>query len=122
MPEDTDLNFLLWGTRAFAVLGGLLLAALLGVIWWWIVRPVLTEGMRAQSAGNWWLPYLPREDGSFGPLANNRWWSAMRASEPGSPAGLAVRWGFWVFVAIALTTGLVRGAIQLVQLVGRAFS
>jgi len=122
MSEETDLNLLLWGVRAFAVVSGLVAALILGLVWWWIVRPVLTEALRSQAAGNWWLPYLPRDDGSFGPLASNRWWAGMRASEPGSSGALLARWAFWGVTAIVLTVGIVRGAFQLVQLVGRAFS
>lgn len=96
------------------VVGLVLLAIVVGVLWF-IVRPVVTEARRASAAGNWWLPFLPREDGRWGPLASNHWWSAMRAEHPGSSVGLAVRWGFWglmsallVFAAVMILVNATR--------------
>ncbi|GAA4109339.1 hypothetical protein GCM10022415_02450 [Knoellia locipacati] len=116
MPADTDTELFLWGARAFAVIALLGVVAILAAVWWLIVRPVITEALRANEAGSWWLPFLPGPDGGYGPLADNHWWSAMRASAPGSGAALALRWGFWGFVAVALTAGMVRALVQLAQL------
>lgn len=103
-----------WGVRLFLVLVSLVLLALVVGVLWVIVRPVVTEARRAGAAGDWWLPFLPRADGSYGPLASNHWWSVMRAEQPGSGVGLAVRWGFWTTMAallvLAAGTILVSGA------------
>ncbi|MGG5258429.1 hypothetical protein [Phycicoccus avicenniae] len=103
MGDQTMLRVALW---VFLVVVFLVAAGLLVGCWWVIVRPVVTEAVRARRAGDWWLPWLPREDGGWGPLTANHWWSAMRAEQRGSTAGLAVRWGFWVLEAVGLTFGL----------------
>lgn len=61
----------------------------------------------------WCRPFLPGAAGGWGPLTANRWWAAFRAAERGTAIELAVRWGFWAFVAVALTLGIVRGIWQL---------
>ena len=118
MPTETDLELLLWGSRAFALVALLGVLALFVGVWWVIVRPVLTEARRARSAGDSWLPFLPRPDGSHGPLAANRWWSALRATTRGSTSGLLVRWGFWTAVALGLTLGIGRALWDLGRLAG----
>ena len=122
MLTETDVELLVWGARAFAVLVLLAVLLLLAAVWWFVVRPVLTEARRAQAAGDWWLPFLPGPDGSHGPLAANRWWSAMRASTPGSTGGLVLRWGFWTFTAVVLTLGMARSVWQLGRLAGLALT
>ena len=122
MSTEADVELFVWGARVFALVALLGVLALLAVVWWVLVRPVLTEARRARAAGDWWLPFLPRADGAYGPLADNRWWSAMRASAPGSSAGLVLRWGFWTFAAVGLTLGIARGVWQLGLLAGLALS
>ncbi|KGN32278.1 hypothetical protein N802_18110 [Knoellia sinensis KCTC 19936] len=122
MPTETDTDFLVWGARVFALLALLGVAAILAAVWWVIVRPVIAEALRAREAGDWWLPFLPQSDGGYGPLAENHWWSAMRAPQPGSSGGLLIRWGFWTMVSIGLTLGMARAVWQLARLVVRAWS
>lgn len=105
-----------WGIRLFLVVVGLVLLAIVVGVLWAIVRPVLTEGRRAAAAGDWWLPFLPREDGRWGPLAQNHWWSAMRAERPGSSAGLAVRWGFWGLMSVLLVIASVMIVVDATRL------
>ncbi len=89
-----DLAPLVWGLRLVLVL---VLVA--------VPRPRLVhlEGYRAARArrgpsghasSDWWLPWLPQADGTWGPLTDNHWWAAFRRERGGSGA-LAARWGFW---------------------------
>ena len=92
-----------WGIRFFLVVVALLGLGIVALVLGLVVRPVAGEALRARVAGNGWLPFLPREDGTYGPLAANHWWSAFRADRPGSLLGLAVRWGFWAAMSLLLT-------------------
>lgn len=105
MPDD--LTLLLWATLGFVALLFLLLVGLFVGGWWLIVWPAVTEAKRARAAGDWWLPFLPRPDGSWSPLVDSPKRAAMRAVEPGGRLGLVVRWGFWACVAIVLTGAVV---------------
>ena len=96
-----------WGIRLLLVVVGLALLAIVVGVLWFIVRPVVTEARRAAAAGDWWLPFLPRGDGRWGPLAQNHWGSALRAERPGSSVGLAVRWGFWGLMSALLVVAAV---------------
>lgn len=87
-----------------------------------IVRPVVTEAVRANAAGDWWLPFLPQESGRYGPLAQNHWWSAMRAETPGSAAGLAVRWGFWSLISVLLLFAMGSVVVNLVRLLAKGWT
>ena len=111
-----------WGIRIFLVVGGLLLLGIVALVLWFIVRPVVREAQRARAAGNWWLPFLPQEDGRWGPLADNHWWSAFRAETPGSSAGLAVRWGFWAVMALLLTVATVMIVVNGARLIASGWS
>lgn len=122
MATETDADLFVWGTRAFALVALLGVVAILAAVWWVIVRPVITEAVRARAAGDWWLPFLPQPEGGYGPLAANHWWSAMRATHPGGTAGLALRWGFWTLVSVGLTLGMARALWQVARLAGRAWS
>lgn len=112
-----DLTLLLWATRAFAVVVSLLVVALFVGCWWVIAGRAFAEFRRGWRANDLWLPFLPNERGEWGPLVSNRWWSAARAPERGTSAGLAWRWGFWMFAAVALTVGTIRGLWDVGQLV-----
>lgn len=116
---NTDVRLLLWAAWAFAVVMALAVVAVVVWVWRGFALPVFVEAARARRTGDWWRAFLPREDGSWGPLCDNRWWSAMRAERPGGTSGLVVRWGFWGFVAVVYTAvpvyALVRGAVAAVQ-------
>lgn len=111
-----------WGVRVFLGVVGLIGLAVVALVLVVIVRPVVTEALRAREAGNWWLPFVPRADGSYGPLAANHWWSVFRAEQPGSGAALAVRWGFWTVMSVLLTGIAVYLVVGLARLVGRGWS
>ena len=93
---------IVWLTRAFLVVALLLVLALALLPLLVIVKPVVTEALRARAAGDWWLPFLPREDGGYGPLAANRWWALFRAQNRGQTGDLAWRWGMWVAMSVGL--------------------
>jgi hypothetical protein len=109
---NTDVRLLLWGAWAFAAVMALAVLAVLVWVWRGFALPVFVEAAQARRTGDWWRPFLPREVGSWGPLCDNRYWSAMRAEQPDGASGLAVRWGFWGLVALVHTAvplyGLVR--------------
>lgn len=103
---NTDLVLLLWATRAFAVVMLLGVVAIVAGGWWVIARPVFVEALRARRTGDWWHAFLPRDGGSWGPLAQNRWWSVFRADRRGTTGGLAWRWAWWGAVAAVFTVVL----------------
>ncbi|HMM94597.1 hypothetical protein [Phycicoccus sp.] len=110
------MGALLLAVWAVVTLVFVVAAAILVGSWWFIVWPVVTEARRARRARDPWLPWVPRTDGSWGPLAENRWWSAMRAEAPGSAGGLVVRWGFWLVQSVLLTLAVGVGLSALVRL------
>ena len=110
------------GLRVLLVLVGLGVLAIVLLVLGLIVRPVVTEAMRANAAGNWWLPFLPREAGGYGPLAQNHWWSAMRAETPGSAAALAVRWGFWALMSVLIVVAMGSVVVNLVKLLAKGWT
>ncbi|MBT9254246.1 hypothetical protein KMZ32_00885 [Phycicoccus sp. MAQZ13P-2] len=107
---DADLGALVWGVRLVLVVSLVAVLGLLWSIWRSAVRPVLLELRRSRHAGDWWAPWVPREDGSWGPLTDNRWWAEFRARERGERSALAVRWGVWGGVALVLGVGCVAAA------------
>ncbi|MEO5609063.1 MAG: hypothetical protein ABIQ61_01415 [Ornithinibacter sp.] len=111
-----------WGLRVLlgVVAIGLLGIAVLALVI--IVRPVVSEALRARSAGNAWLPFLPDAAGRYGPLANNHWWSAMRAETEGSTTGLGIRWGFWVLMSGLIVFAMGSMVTSGVRLVLRGWS
>jgi hypothetical protein len=113
---------MVWGVRLLLVVVGLGALGIVLLVLGLIVRPVLTEAMRANAAGNWWVPFLPTESGRYGPLAENHWWSAMRAETPGSAAGLAVRWGFWSLMSLLLLFAMGSLLVSLVKLLARGWT
>ncbi|MBT9254255.1 hypothetical protein KMZ32_00930 [Phycicoccus sp. MAQZ13P-2] len=94
----------------------LLVAAVLVGAWWLIVVPVLRETGRAVRARDPWVPWLRRDDGSWGPLTANHWWSAGRAETRGGRPGLVLRWGFWLVQSVLLTVAVGSGLAGLVRL------
>lgn len=111
---DADLAPLVWGLRLVLVL---VLVAVLGLVWFiWrgTVRLVLVEVRRARQAGDWWLPWLPQADGTWGPLTDNHWWAAFRARERGGSGALAARWGFWGGIAVVVALGAVAAVVAAV--------
>ncbi|PKW25961.1 hypothetical protein [Phycicoccus duodecadis] len=113
---------MVWGLRVMLVVVGLGVLGIVLLVLGLIVRPVVTEAMRANAAGNWWLPFLPQESGRYGPLAQNHWWSAMRARTPGSAAGLAVRWGFWSLMSVLLVVAMGSIVVNLVRLLAKGWT
>lgn len=107
MLRETDLTGLVWGARLFLIVVSLAIFAMFFFAFWLLVRPVVTEFVRARAAGDLWLPFLPDEQGNYGPLASNRWWSLFRASSRGSSGDLAWRWGLWTLTSLGLTLGIV---------------
>jgi hypothetical protein len=105
MIRETDMTGLVWGVRLFLVVVSLALFAMFFFVLWLLVRPVVTEFFRARSAGDLWLPFLPDEQGRYGPLASNRWWSLFRADSRGSSGDLAWRWTAWVLTSVGLLVG-----------------
>lgn len=118
---DDDLTPLVWGVRLVLLVVSLGVLAVLASAWWVVVVPVAREARRASAAGDWWLPWLRRPDGTWGPLVDNRWWAAFRADEPGGGGALAVRWGFWCVQATLLAAGTLAAAVGLVALVATAW-
>ena len=110
-----------WGVMFFLILVVFLVLAILALVLVVIVRPVVTEAMRSRAAGTWWLPFVPRADGSYGPLTDNHWWSAFRAEQPGSGLALVVRWGFWSVMSVLLAWIVVYVVVGGAQLLGRAW-
>ncbi|PRY61299.1 hypothetical protein BCF74_10647 [Knoellia remsis] len=111
-----EFVLLIWGLRVLLViLGSVLFGVFLGS-WWLIARPVFTEALRAKAAQNWWLPFLPRADGSWGPLTSNRWWAVFRAQQPTTRRALVVRWAFWAYVALVFTLMVPYAGCQIVRL------
>lgn len=92
-----------WMTRIFLIAAFVVVVALAALPLHLIVRPVITEAVRARALGDWWAPFLRSPDGAYGPLADNHWWSMFRASEPGSAGALIWRWSFWVVMSVLLT-------------------
>ncbi len=113
---------MVWGVRLLLVAVGLGVVGILVLVLVLIVRPVVTEAVRANAAGSWWLPFLPDGSGSYGPLAANHWWSAMRAERPGSGVALGVRWGFWTLVSLLLVFAAASTVVSLVRLLARGWS
>ncbi|QIM20356.1 hypothetical protein G7075_03035 [Phycicoccus sp. HDW14] len=113
---------MVWGVRLVLVLVGLGVLGIVVLVLGVIVRPVVTEALRANAAGDWWLPFLPRTDGRYGPLAENHWWSAMRAETPGSTGGLAVRWGFWTLMSLLLVFAAGSILVNLVKLLAKGWA
>ena len=111
-----------WGLRLLLVLVGIGVVGSAVLALWLIVRPVVTEGLRARAAGNWWLPFLPTGTGGYGPLAENHWWSAMRAETPGSSGGLAARWGFWGLMSVLLVVAAGSIVVNVLRLLARGWS
>lgn len=109
------------GARLFLVIVSLLLLAMFFFVLWLLVWPVITEFFRARSAGDMWLPFLPREDGEHGPLASNRWWALFRAPSRGSAGDLAWRWTAWVLTSIGLVVGISSGVWNLGRLLVRGW-
>lgn len=105
-----------WGLRLLLVLVGVGVLGVLALVLLVIVRPVVTEAARANAARDWWLPFLRRPDGEWGPLVSNHWWAAGRAEERGGSGGLAARWGFWSLMSVLLVAGSVGLVIRLGRL------
>lgn len=110
------------GLRVLLLVAGLGVVGVFALVLMVIVRPVVTEAIRAHDAGNWWLPFLPNGSGGFGPLADNHWWSAMRAETPGSSGGLAARWGFWSAMSLLLVFAAGSVLVNLAKLLARGWS
>lgn len=102
MTGVNSVDLLVWLTRALLFIVFALLFALAALPLVVIVRPVVTEALRARTAGDWWLPFLPDEKGGHGPLAANHWWSVFRASARGTTGSLLWRWGPWVLLALGV--------------------
>lgn len=118
----SDVTAFAWGARAFLlVVVGLLVIAFAWVFWLFPVT-VAREAVRARRVGDWWAPFERGQDGRYGPLADNRWWSVFRAPERREPAGLAWRWTAWGLTAVLLALGLVRGVVLAVSLVVHGWS
>jgi hypothetical protein len=111
-----------WGIRLFLVLVTLGIAGIVVLAVGVIVRPVVREARRSRAAGNWWLPFLPDAAGGYGPLADNHWWSVMRAPRAGSAAGLAIRWGFWVLMSALLSVAMIYLLVGWLRLLGTTWS
>lgn len=118
---DDDLAVLVWGVRLLLLGLTVAVLAVLALAWWVVVVPVVREALRARATGDWWLPWVRRPDGTWGPLTGNRWWSAFRAERRGGGGALAVRWGFWGVQATLLALGTLAAAIGLVALVATAW-
>lgn len=101
-----DLTVLGIMTPVFVAGMLLLVAALLVGAWWFLVSPVVRETRRAVRAGDAWVPWLRREDGSWGPLTANHWWSAGRAEARGGRVALGLRWGFWLGQSVLMTVAV----------------
>lgn len=113
---------MVWGLRVLLVVVGLGVLGIVLLVLGLIVRPVVTEAMRANAAGNWWLPFLPEDSGRYGPLAQNHWWSAMRAETPGSGGALAVRWGFWALMSLLIVVATGSVVVNLVKLLAKGWT
>lgn len=103
------------------VLGAFLLlvgAVLLVLCAWVVVAPVVREGRTALRTGDPWAAWLPRADGSWGPLASGSRRAAFRATRIGSTTGLVVRWAFWIVMAALVVASTVLGLWGLVLLGG----
>ncbi|WP_030527866.1 hypothetical protein LG324_15655 [Phycicoccus jejuensis] len=111
-----------WGLRLLLVLVGIGVVGIAALALWLIVRPVVTEALRARATGDWWVPFLPNATGGYGPLAENHWWSAMRAETPGSSGGLAVRWGFWALMSVLLVVAAGSIVVNVLRLLARGWS
>ncbi|WP_299441428.1 hypothetical protein [uncultured Phycicoccus sp.] len=105
-----------WGLRLLLVVVGLGVLGMLALVLLVVVRPVVTEAVRANAAGDWWLPFLPDARGEWGPLVRNHWWALARAEEPGSAGGLAARWGFWSLMSVLLVVGAVGVVVRVARL------
>ena len=113
----SDITTFVWGARVLLVLVGVLLVVVLAGAFWVFPVAVAREAVRARRLGDWWAPFVAGQDGRFGPLAQNRWWSVFRAPEHREPAGLAWRWAAWGLTAVLLGVGLLRGVVLAVSLV-----
>lgn len=119
---DAGVSLFVWLARIFLLVVAVLLVAVLAWLFWLFPLRVAKEALRARRLGDWWAPFTPREDGRYGPLAENRWWSVFRAPERRESSDLAWRWAAWAFVAVALTLGVLRGLQQAVLLVAGGWS
>lgn len=113
---------MVWGLRLLLVVAGIGVVGIGALAVWLIVRPVVREARRASAAGNWWLPYLPDASGRYGPLADNHWWSAMRAEKPLSAGSLAVRWGFWGLMSVLIVLAAGNIVVNVLRLVAHGWT
>ena len=112
----------LWGARTFLVVVALLLLAVLAWVFRAFTVTVAQEGLRARREGSWWAPFVPRPDGRYGPLADNRWWSVFRAPERRTTGALAWRWSAWTTTAVVLGLATVGAAVEVALLVVHGWS
>lgn len=114
---DSGITLFVWLARLFLLaVAVVLVGALLWLAWVFPVA-VAREALRARRLGDWWAPFRPREDGRYGPLAQNRWWAFFRAPRQHEPNGLAWRWAAWAFIGVTVGVGVLRGWQQAVLLV-----
>ncbi|MBT9254249.1 hypothetical protein KMZ32_00900 [Phycicoccus sp. MAQZ13P-2] len=90
--------------RGVAVAGAIGLAVFGPVLLLFLV-PFVRGVVQGLRSGDWWSPFVQREDGRWGVLAASRYFALFRAPEPArrTRGGLVARWAFWVVVVVALS-------------------
>lgn len=107
-----DLVVWTWGLRALAVVLALAVPAFLAAVTWFVLGPAVRETRAALRARDPWLPFLRREDGSWGPLVDRVQTSAARAEAPGSVLGLVPRYGVFVAGPVVLAAAAVLVSVE----------
>lgn len=89
--------------------------ALFGAVWAIFAVPFAYHCVRAARSGNCWLPFEPKPGGGYTFMTRNPWFAAFRApaADKRTTRGLVVRYGIWLWVAIALAYLPVRNLIHI---------